>query len=61
MEYLGKGLESSHHKVHKIFNEDGEEIEKANPGNIVTFDTNPTVDHWLDGALLRKKTAHSRQ
>ncbi len=61
VEYLGKGLDSSHHKVHKIFNEDGEEIEKANPGNIVTFDTSPTEEHWLDGALLRKKTAHSRQ
>ncbi|MBU0480329.1 MAG: U32 family peptidase [Proteobacteria bacterium] len=58
VEYLGKGLESTSHMVHKIFNEDGEELEKANPGNLVTLEIGLTEVRWQDGALLRKKAGH---
>jgi len=55
LEYLGKGLNSSFHKVIKIKNEDGDYLEKANPGNKIRITTNPQPEEWEPGGLLRKE------
>jgi putative protease len=55
IEYLGQGLNSSFHKVIKIFNETGDHLEKANPGNTVRLTMNPPPESWEAGALLRKE------
>lgn len=55
IEYLGQGLHSSFHKVIKIFNADGNHLEKANPGSTVRLTTNPSPKGWEAGALLRKE------
>lgn len=55
IEYLGKGLHSTFHRVEKICNDQNEEIPKANPGHLVRLTLAPIPEGWETGALLRRK------
>ncbi|MDF1577093.1 MAG: U32 family peptidase [Desulfobulbales bacterium] len=54
VEYLGRRLTGSSHRVIEIIDSEGVRLEKANPGNLVHLITEPRPDKWLAGALLRK-------
>lgn len=54
IEYLGKGFSSTFHLVEKIINEQGDELPKANPGNLVRLVLAPPAAGWVPGALLRQ-------
>jgi len=55
IEYLDRGLASSFHKIDRIVDAEGVNLEKANPGNLVRLITDPPSDNWLAGSLLRKE------
>jgi hypothetical protein len=53
IEYLGRGFKSTCHRVEKIRHEQGEELIKGNPGNLVRLELTPPASGWKTGALLR--------
>ncbi len=54
LEYLGRGLSSSTHKIIEIQDRDGKRLEKANPGNLVNLKTEPPAEGWKIHALIRR-------
>ena len=53
IEYLEPGREVSVYTVKAIYNEKGESLVKANPGNIVSLETTPLPVNWREHGLLR--------
>ncbi|MBU0673195.1 MAG: U32 family peptidase [Proteobacteria bacterium] len=56
VEHLGPGLSSSFYQVKQIKNEDGDALDKANPGNRVHLITEPITQNWRRHDLLRRQT-----
>jgi putative protease len=54
IEYLGRSFNSTFHQVEKIRHEQGEELAKGNPGNLVRLELAPPASGWEAGALLRQ-------
>ncbi|NTV12403.1 MAG: U32 family peptidase [Desulfobulbaceae bacterium] len=54
IEYLGRGLNSTFHRVEKISTDLGEELPKGNPGHLVRLQLSPAAHGWEEGALLRR-------
>lgn len=55
IEYLGRGFHTTFHRVETIINDQGEELPKANPGNLVRLKLSPAASGWTEGTLLRRK------
>ena len=55
IEYLGRNLETASCTVAGMSREDGEEVERANPGNRVVLRTEPVIDQPECHSILRKK------
>ena len=55
VEYLGHGLEAHTLEIIALTNENGVDLEQANPGNLVYITTAPMGAFWEENALLRKK------
>lgn len=54
-EFLSRDFSDHAFRVEKIISQKGEELDKANPGNMVTLQTKPTLDCWEAVGLIRKK------
>jgi len=55
VEYLHRDGRDSAFTVTAMENENGDPLERANPGNLVRFRTSPPLSAWSENALLRKK------
>lgn len=55
IEYMGRKLETMSCTVLEIFQEDGSEIERANPGNRIRIRTEPEIVEPELNCILRKK------
>lgn len=55
VEYLGLGLEATHHRLVRMVDQEGEELAKGNPGNLVRLTMTPEALSWQQGGLLRKQ------
>jgi len=59
IEFLAKDFTDHAFKVEQIISQKGEVLEKANPGNIVTLQTEANISCWEELGLLRKKEMNS--
>jgi putative protease len=57
LEFLGRGLASFVFQIEEFRNQDGDQVERANSGDLLRVDTAPTVLNWETNGLLRKKMA----
>lgn len=55
IEYMKRGLEVAPYEIQKIHDQEGDSLNKANPGNLVTLTTSPPAEDWEPLALLRKR------
>jgi putative protease len=55
VEYLGRSIEPATVTVSAMQTEDGTALSRANPGNRVILQTDPTLEHIETQSLLRKR------
>lgn len=54
IEYLGQGLRQWEVRIIAMHNQDGESLDKANPGQLIELRTEPELDSWQVNGLLRR-------
>lgn len=54
IEYLGQGLDQWETEIIGIESEQGDALEKANPGNVVRLRTSPVLEAWEEFGLVRR-------